>query len=235
MFWAGVALAASVNVKIVGLLLCPVLFLLCPKPKSKSILNLGAGFCVAMLPFLVAFCIAPEQLFRNVMSYGSEENLWGVTVISIKLREEMPRLAEIAFQYREWGQRVVIWSIILYAFFARFKCTPTPILTAATVSMVLFMVATPGWGIQYMVWCVPLLAAVSHKASVSFGLSGGVFVGWVYYSFLAKEFPLLSIHSSLIPDPCWVMGVISWLCLAVWLTHALCLPKVDIGDLPPEN
>lgn len=228
MFWAGVALSASVNVKIVGLLLCPVLFLLCPKPKFKSVLNLGAGFCLAMLPFLLAFCIIPEEFFRNVMLYSSEVNLWGINVVSIKLREEMPRLAEIAFQYRRWGRNAVIWIIILYTLFARFKCSP--VLTAATISLVLFLLTSPGWGVQYMVWCVPLLAAVSHKASVSFGLSGGLFIGCVYYSLLVNEFPLLSIHTGLIPDPCWIMGVISWLCLAAWLIHTLCLPKVEVGE-----
>jgi len=228
MFWAGVALAASVNVKIVGLLLCPVLFLLCPKPKSRSVLSLGAGFCLAMFPFLVAFCIIPREFLRNVMLYGSEVNLWGIHVVSIKLQEELPRLAEITLQYRQWGRGAVIWIIILYTFFARYKCSP--VLTAAAISMVLFLLAAPGWGIQYMVWCVPLLAAVSHKASVSFGLSGGLFIGCVYYSYLVDEFPLRSHHIWPTPDPCWIIGVVSWLCLAAWLIHTLCLPKVEVGD-----
>jgi hypothetical protein len=208
--------------------LCPVFLLLCPKPKLKSVLNLGTGFCLAMLPFVVALCIIPEEFRRNVMLYGSEANLWGIHVVSIKLRDVMPGLAEITSQYRNWGRVVVIWIIVLYTFFARLKCSP--ILTAATVSMVLFLLACPGWGVQYMVWCVPLLAAVSHKASVSYALTGGLFVGWVYYSYLVNEFPLRSHHIWPTPDPCWIMGVVSWLCLAAWLTHILCLPKVEVGD-----
>ena len=154
---AGLALAGAVNVKVVGLMWSPALFFLCPSPKKA--LRFVAGFCAGLLPFLGPLLCVSEAFYRNAIAYNSVVNLWGVNVLSIKLWDAVPALARRTFAYLEWGRYVIIDSIILGALWAR-RARLNPF-ESASASMALFLTLTPGFGVQYLVWVVPILAVAS--------------------------------------------------------------------------
>lgn len=206
---AGLALAASVNVKIVGVMWAPALFFLCPKPKDAA--NLVAGFCAGMLPFALPMWFCPSAFIENVFQYNSSIDYWGIQVVTLKFYQQYPDIAVAALAYRSTGRYVILAVIIACALWSRFRGFSA--FQAAAASMGIFLIMTPGFGVQYLVWVVPVLAGASLVRSALWGATGGAFIGWVYYSYLIDVFPWRSFHNRPMDEPIWVVGVIAWFVL----------------------
>ena len=87
--WAGVALAAAVNVKLIPLLLVPV-FLANVRRWREAACFLG-GLSVGAIPFIPVLLRAGTAFHRNAIAYNSNFDNWGIPFF-IRLGEDEPQV-----------------------------------------------------------------------------------------------------------------------------------------------
>ena len=78
-FLSGLLWSASLNVKILPLVLIPLVFL--AVPNVKSLVRLSAGFALGMIPFLPPAIADGSAMYRNMITYNSSPNNWGVMAL----------------------------------------------------------------------------------------------------------------------------------------------------------
>jgi len=203
---AGLLVALAANVKIVGVLWAPALFFLCYDRRAMSRFVFGIG--VGMLPFVLPLLIAPAEFHRNVLSYGSAPRNWGISrLIGGGVGQLKSLSAELHTQFLAWGRYLTVAGILSWAIFGRIVHLDP--FRAGALAFAAFLTLAPGFGIQYLVWIVPVLAAVSLRYSLRYALLGGLFALLVYLTWLTGDWPLSSRHRG-IPAPAWVVGLFVW-------------------------
>ncbi len=218
-FLAGLVLAAAVNVKLIPLILLPGLLILCSS--WRAALRLGLGFALGVLPIAAACIVVPEAFYQNAVRYGSHLNRWGLITWGFEARSDYPALAKlILVDYRHIGRFVVLGVVTLFALLGR--AARFGAVRFGAIGFAVFLTLTPGFGIQYMVWIVPLLAAASMRYSAWYALLGGAYTVLVYYSYLVPgEWPLRSFHSPQINHTNGLIGAHAWALLAIFLSQQL--------------
>ena len=80
----------------------------------------------------------------------------------------------------------------------------------AALGAALFLVLAPGFGVQYVVFVLPLLCFVDFPEGVLWGWTSGVFIGAVYWMFRVSWMPLQSWHVGFVQFPAIVLGMVAW-------------------------
>lgn len=215
--WAGLALAAAINVKIVPVLLVPPLLSACGNWRAvwRFLLGLSAG----AIPFLLMFAATPA-FAKNVLGYVPSPGEWGLTFFALNL-DHVPLLAgrtsaAVAWLGRDGKYLVFAASaaIGLAGLIWRRRWSAYE-LAAATVAA--FLVLTPGFGVQYTVYAAPLILAVDLRRGAGYGLLAGAYVLAVYAGTWDGTLPLASLYTGK-PNPLPVpIGLAAWAALVGFL------------------
>jgi Glycosyltransferase family 87 len=216
-FWAGAALAAAINVKLIPVLCFPALLLSGP-PSRRALGQFVAGVALGVLPFVWLLIAVPAQFARNAIAYGSNQENWGIPFL-------LRSLAELPFLHFHplWERAYSVFgrlAILLSVGFTALLFGPTRRLSTAqlcTVSLTLFLVLAPGFGIQYLVYVAPVLFAVSAWRGFRYASLAGLFAGAVYWAFWTGSTPWFSEFPGGFPAQTVPFGVIVW----VWLCRFL--------------
>ena len=114
---------------------------------------------------------------------------------------------KVGRQFLAWGRYLAVGGVLSWAIIGRVvRLDP---FRAAALAFAAFLTLAPGFGIQYLVWIVPVLGAVSLRYSLRYALLGGLFLVLVYLTWLTGDWPLSSNHFG-IPAPAWVVGLFVW-------------------------
>jgi hypothetical protein len=218
-FAAGLALGAAVNVKLIPVLLAPAI--LARLGSSRDRLRFLAGGAVLALPFLWAAVGAGAPFVANVFSYFPNINRWGVSFL-IGEAVQVPALASAALALggfaRVAGKYVILGSILALTGTAHARGRLT-IAQAAAGSIGLFLVLTPGFGLQYLAVGGALLFAVDlERATLYSWLAGGCAV----VTYVAFNLPGtgLSDHSKgPIPIFAALLGLLAWAVLVDYVAR----------------
>jgi len=76
---------------------------------------------------------------------------------------------------------------------------PMDAYSMAALSMCLFLILTPGFGVQYVGVVVPLLLALRIRDGFAVASMAGVFIGLIYLSFVTSWSPISTRHFSFPP------------------------------------
>lgn len=213
MFTAGLALAAAGNVKIVAAMCLPALVLLIRD--WPSLRRYIGGGLLGSLPFVVAVVFGGTVFLENVFLYGSALGAWGFAAAVALVDVLTGWGVSSANAYLSPGRVVLLASFAALAVFGR-RRSWSPYL-AITMAFASFLVFTPGWGIQYHVWIVPVLAAHSIKDSAMYAAIVGVFVTATYANHLTDELPLRSAHETPVLSIVLILAVVGWAWLIGYL------------------
>ena len=228
-FGAGVALAGAVNVKLIPVLLIPPLLAIC-RTRRDAILFL-TGCAAGAIPLLVAWIGTGPAFAQHVLAYSPRANRWGIAFVlyELYLNEPTRRVAlDLMRFYFETGRWFILASVAMLSFFAwRRRKWNAYELGALTLSI--FLLLTPGFGLQYMVIVVPLLLAVSLAAGTIYGLISGAFLAVAYASVWTGTVPLYSFFDGPIERSAALIGAAAWLLLAL-----LCARLVVEPPRPPR-
>ena len=110
----------------------------------------------------------------------------------------------------------MLLAILAVALVSRFR-TRLTMVEQATFGAVLFLVLTPGFGVQYVVFAAPLLCMVDLPESIWWGCLAGVFIGTEYWFFRARSIPLQSTISEWYPTSVAILGMLAWTVLVHFL------------------
>ena len=209
-FLAGLLLAAAVNVKILPLVLVPLVLI--GAPNRRALLRLIAGLAIGLVPFAAPVLAAGPAMYRNMVAYNSNADNWGLLVL-LRSVAHIPGLADFGGAmvegYRTAGRYIVIAAIILVALQCKFRAS-RPMAEQAALGAALFLLFTPGFGVQYVVFVAPLLCLVDVSAALRWGCVSGLFIGLVYWTFRVPSLPLASAFVGRFPAPAWPVGLVAW-------------------------
>jgi hypothetical protein len=87
----------------------------------------------------------------------------------------------------------------------------------AAMGAALFLVLTPGFGVQYVVFALPLLCVADFAEGVRWGWISGLFIGALYWMFRVSWMPLQSMHYVPFQGPAILLGMMAWAVLVHFL------------------
>ena len=179
-FWSGLALGAAINVKIIPVLLLPPLLFRCAsKSEARAFV---VGLAMAFIPFLPAVLQAFPSFYNNVLGYNPPNDAWGFDLL-LYLSRRWAILASPAdstiHAYHIVGRYVLLALVLAWAIVA-WRLRRWDGYEVAAVTMAIFLVSTPGFGIQYIVPVGLLMFAVRPKLAIAYSIACGVFLLNIY-------------------------------------------------------
>jgi hypothetical protein len=230
-FGAGLALGAAVNVKLTPILLAGPLLLNCRTWKQAA--GFVAGLSLGAIPFL-PILLGPAGVRaafgRNALAYNSYLDKWGIGFFLLPsapndmLPADYDSLHSAAAYYYFHGRFVVLaliggWSV------ASRLLGRWGLYEVAAVTLAIFLIFAPGFGVQYTVMVLPLLFVIRPRLAMAYGLAAGIFLLAVYFITWTGEFPLFSNYHSLFPMPSPWFGLVAWATLVAFVVIALVRPS----------
>ncbi len=214
--WSGAALALATGIKILPLLALPIFFIVLARRRAAF---LGAFAAVAFVIFVPARLIGGPAVWRNVFAYSGFPGKWGITGIfynaGLRLGAGRPFVL-LAYAYAEYGKYVLAIALVaLFAWLWRSRSDRANALTAAVpLAFLLAIFLAPGFGIQYLVWPLPLLPFLlprSWALALNAAFSAYAFLAYTIWS---RGFPWWYADSvAPTPGKIWVtiVGIPVWL------------------------
>lgn len=221
----GLALGAAINVKLIPVFL--ILPFLARYRRWSEAARFTAGMALGALPFVPILIVAGKGFYRNVLAYKSFVDQWGIPLFLLQ-SQSSPRLRGIA---QEWTAA--------YSVFGRYLTLLLPLAVAilaarsnrfdryqlGALTLALFLIVAPGFGIQYTVAVVPLLFAVEVAAASVYSLVAGLFAAIVYFCFWDGKWPAASRFASQLPMAGALFGLIAWWVLCAFVVKMLFPPR----------
>lgn len=210
-FYAGLALGAAINIKLIPVCLIPALYALCRKRQEAVYLTLGLALCV--LPFVPVLLFAGEGFLTQVVFYSPQMQAWGVLLLLMHLDGVIDGPGAM-HAYAEYGRFFVLGACILLAVLGwRWRRWDAYQLMALT--LMLFLIVTPGFGLQYVVAPLPLMFVSRLREATWFGAIAGVFLLLVYGATWTGTVPVRSLSAGWYPMYAAYMGLIAYGLLVV--------------------
>jgi len=220
-FWAGLALAAAINVKIIALVLAVALiFHPSLRGRDRLVAFLG-GASLAAIPFLPLMVLNPAVIIRNIFSYNSNFDRWGLAVPILELAATRAKDLYVAA-----GRYLIFGGVIALSLWNR-RVQRLNAYQLGAAAYALFLVVTPGFGVQYTAYPAALLLAASVPWGVAYGIAAGIYIGFIYASFWTGTIPL---SSAFIPFPrmAGLLTFLPWGILLGFLVRCVRRPAQEV-------
>lgn len=222
----GLALGAAINIKLVPVMLVPAALASCRTARDAWRLLIGLFICV--LPF-VPLLLHPQVIQSNMLKYTGWPDRWSVIGFCLELKER-PQSAALGQRlediYLPLGRILIIIGILTIAVLAwrtRRWSVPQHYLIACCV----FLIFAPGFGLQYLVLPLPLMAALNRNVAWSYSIAAGLFALTAYWFFLQPGFPLMSGFFDTLPHAAAVFGWLTFGRLGQLLFQLLFMPRPE--------
>ncbi len=217
-FWGGVALAAAINVKLIPVLLVPPLLMSYRDWRRTQ--RFIVGLSLGIIPFIPVVLLDGPAFYRDVLTYGSAITNWGINQF-LKEAAREPRFSAIAGilieRYYTTGRLIIIAAVILLSLRAR-RDPRLNRYTLAACTLCLFMILTPGFGLQYTIIPLPLLYATGRRlAATLYGILSGILLFFTYWQLWFGSWPIDadSDIGPVAPGP--LFALLAWATLVVFV------------------
>ncbi len=217
-FWSGVALAAALNVKLLPLFLIPPLLAQCRSP--REFLRFAAGLALAILPYLPFLASSAHTVYWNMVRYNSLQSEWGLMAFLLQATRTSA-FAAYAGKLREifvpHARYFILLAVVVFSVIAAVRRRPSGYELGA-FAWAVFLVLTPGFGVQYSVCVLPLLFAADRRSAVLYSLSAGIMLFVMYTARLSYVIPLYAEVENNPPPPVAVLfGIVAWCTLVAFV------------------
>jgi len=208
--WAGAALAAAINVKLIPLLLVPVF--VANARRWRDVARFVGGLSLGAIPFVPVILRVGPAFYRNAIAYNSNFDNWGIPFF-IRLLEDNPASTAVGAQlhalYVPAGRYLVVATILALCAWSRWR-RPLSTYQLAAGGLAAFLFLAPGFGVQYTAILGPVLVAASLGWGLWFAVSAGAFLASVYYLFWTRQPLLGSLFTTTFPGPSPWIGLVAW-------------------------
>ena len=220
-FAGGLALAGAINVKLLPIVLIPA-FVLSYRSWSE-LMKFIAGSAVGLLPFLPFLIGCRESFYQNAIRYTSNVDQWGIMLFLLQGGRN-PAFRGISLRIADFyipnGRFIIMGLIVLLSLWARVK-SRWNCYELGAMCFSIFLIFTPGFGVQYLVYVCPLLFAVSLGWAILYSTLAGIFLASVYYAFWTGTLPFYSEFISAFPMPTPLFGLLAWMLLVQFVLCCL--------------
>ncbi len=213
--WGCLSFAFATGIKIVPILLLPALLLWLRtwSDRVRALLILTVFWIAISMPWLVE---SPMAMVHTMLGYRSYPGHWGIGLLLTRL----PIVgAGLAWRFDLWGVYILLVVLLLAAWLMNRGENRVALFYQFGVLFMLFLVLTPGFGIQYLVWLSPWIAALSWRAAAAHLAANAGFCTAVY-TYWCRGLPWYYADSITVGD--W-RGPTALLGLATWFTALVTL------------
>src|SRR5262249_60325254 len=156
-------------------------------------------------------------------AYNSNPENWGIGFF-LNAAEQNPRFSaittDVAHAYRDGARYLILGICVVFGFWGRWARWNA--FRLSFLCLAAFLVFAPGFGVQYTVYVVPMLFAISLPQAVLYSWVSGLFILAVYFNFAqVHEYPLRSQFTTAYPPPASLFGLVAWTLLIVLLLRNL--------------
>ncbi len=210
-FWAGLALAVALNVKLMPLVLIPALLSQCRS--RRDVLHFGAGVGLAIVPFAPFLINSAPDMYHKMVTYNSAPLDWGINAFLNSMGDLKP-FSIITARLRApflWSSRYVIMAVItLLSGIAAFRRRPFGYEMGA-LAWAVFLILTPGYAVQYAVCVLPLLFVVDIRRAIAYSLWSGLLLLVIYTPNMRLSYPLVApVQYYPFPAVAALFGILAW-------------------------
>lgn len=218
---AGLALAATLNVKLLPVLCVPLLLL--QQRTWRDLLRFSLGLAAGIVPFLPYLATSAGSMIERMLAYTSNPEPWGLLAF-LNYSVDLPVLGEPAARaaeaYHAHGRYLLIALFLGLGLANRLRPRWTA-LELGALCMSGFLVFAPGFGIQYTVYAVPFLGALRLRTAGVYGLAAGLFAGILYLAYWTGGRPWFSLFTAAYPMPVPLLGIVPWFVLVQFFARTL--------------
>ena len=211
---AGLALGASINVKLIPLLLIPALYSCVGGWRKAARFTVGVSFGV--LPFVPVAIWHWQGFFAHVLHYEPYPGAWGITSMLLALKSN-PNLGPFSRDLRHFwaenGSHFVLVAALVLGGVNLARRRPWSARELGACAFAVFLVLTPGFGVQYIVYPVTLLFAANLRRAVAFSTIAGLYAFVLYASFWTQSRPFYSDFDFHHPVGGQAVGYLAWMVL----------------------
>jgi len=218
--FAGVALAAAINIKLIPVLLVPPLLL--SIRDRKEAVRFVAGLACGVLPFVPLLIGIGPEFVRNVLAYSPKPDRWGLLLPLLWSRQPPldPSLDAWVISYKVWGRYLIVALVVGWTIWAgwRARCSRYEL---AAVTYAIFLVFTSGFGAQYTAVIAPMLIAVRPLTGLAYSTLSGLAILVLYGLTWDGDYPVGSMILVYLPAPAAVLGAAAWVMLVAYIVLAV--------------
>lgn len=218
---SGVALAAAIGIKILPLFIVPF-FLVAMQKNARRFLT---GFTAASaLIFVPAAVVGGAPVLNRLLAYSGYAGKWGIPAVLLEAEKLIaaPRttvMFDIALWYARHGKYLVlgVLALILLIFWKRVRTSEERVEVLVQTIPVVYLTVLflgPGFGVQYLLWPIPLLLATfGRRLAYTIAATFSAY-SFAAYTIWSGGFPWW-YADSMAPHPLkhWIV----WLGIPVWL------------------
>ncbi len=215
--WAGLCMAIALGIKIVPVVAIPALLVWAYRAGRPVLLRFaGALVGASALWWVPALALQWRHVMGQVLGYaGVNPHSWGLDGLFT-----MVGLQGVAGFVEGPARLLIVAACALLPAWLSWR-RPSIALQAAALSLPMFLLLTPTFGTQYIVWAAaPLLVAVP-RWGVVWNLIAGTWLFWIYDRW-NRGLPWREAEGGLVPytvPQLWT-GLLVWLCLGVGVVVA---------------
>jgi hypothetical protein len=217
--WSGLLFGVALGVKAAALILLAPLFFWWRSWRARGSFAAAVGVTVAAASS-PAIWHDPVYIVQRVLGYGSTAGIWGPTDLRDQVSLALgtgPRPAAIFSAAAFFGWRLsLLAGLAGLAGWLNLRQRRPPLYLTCGLVMALFLLLTPGWGIQYLAWLVPLAPGAGWLATLVFDAASGWYL-FRFYASGADGFPWLTAageNTALVRTAglaCWLaVGWVAW-------------------------
>jgi hypothetical protein len=223
-FGAGLALAASINVKLIPVILIAPIGA-CVRDRKQALAYLG-GLAIGALPFVPYLIWHWQGFYEHALAYRSRPKVWGITFLSARLATA-PHVGEVGTAITDFwvkrGSLAVLGWPLLVAALRRLRGPRFSAREVATATVLGFLAFAPGFGIQYLVYPVALLFSVGLAPGLWYSAFAGLHAVVMYVTLWTGTRPFFS-------DFLGNQGTGRQMAVLSWLISVRLLFEVVLGE-----
>ncbi len=215
---AGLVFAAAVGIKIIPLFVLPFVLLIRRELRIRFAVACAAGLAAIFVPVVI---VGGTAVLRNVFGYSGFAGKWGLPALLLTIESWIakPRttaLFQVALWYAQNGRYLVIAAVLL--FFLAFWRRRDALLAAIPTVMLIVLTFAPGFGIQYLLWPLPLLPYALGRRMLATLYAAISFYVLMTYTIWSHGFPWW-YADSIAPSPgkplVISVGLIVWILIGI--------------------
>lgn len=174
---SGLAFGLALSIKVVPLIFVPAFFFYLTSLRARATFVVTAAgiFLIGAMPYI---WLDPRIIALKVFGYSSYYGVWGWTRLlsSVLGQASTSHPVGVHAVINIAGKLLLLISITLLSLWMNRKNDKPSLLIQCGAVTFLFMVLTPGFGIQYLSWCIPFVVALGIWPTVIYYLASAVFL-----------------------------------------------------------
>jgi uncharacterized membrane protein len=183
---AGLAFGMALNIKVVPLIFLPAIFLYL-QGKRRRIEFLSAAAVLLTISSIPYIFQDPRIIIKSTLGYSSIYGRWGWTRLLKLLLPDKKLIFSSPYEvigfhrpFMIWGRYITMAVIVGASYIMNRRATKVPLFLQCGVVVCMFLVLTPGFGIQYLSWLVPFVVLLGAVPALIFYWSGAAYIFLVY-------------------------------------------------------